>query len=133
MKHIIYKDLNLMINEDLNTVELIIDDQKVNEDETYINFIILLVEYAEHNKHQFVLLNKLNSDFKLRKELFDFTKMNIFKRIENAGVKNFIMIVKETVYDKIYKNISNEIPFMKSFKSREDAYKWIEDKKEIVE
>jgi hypothetical protein len=126
MKHIIkYKSLELIKDEELKSIEFIANDQILESFQDYINSMTLIEEYADIERPDYILLNKLNTEFALTKDLFNYTKEVLFHQLGSWGVKKILIIVKEVYYEKIYKDIENLEPLMKGFKTQQEAYDWI--------
>jgi len=123
-----YKGQEIYFDYNKNLVEFIVDDLKLNDLESYVFFITILVEYCEINKPDYVVINKENSDFALSPEMHDYTRRVIFSSLKSFSVKNLIMLVKSVYYDKIYRHLNPESDFLIGFASREEMYEWIKKK-----
>ena len=128
---IIYKGLEFQINKQLNYLELFVDDKNFIDSESYIIPISIMVEYAVYIRPEYLIINKLNSDFKLAKELFGFTINRIFQQLKDIGIKRVLMIVNEDSYNNHYHNIEKIEPYMQGFKSKEDSEQWILERKAL--
>jgi len=133
MKQIItYKTIKLIRDDEIKTIEFIADDKNLKEIEHYINSMTLIAEYTESERPDFIILNKLNSEFALTKDLFNYTREIIFHQLKSFGVKKLLLVVKEIYYEKIYREIESIEPFMKGFKTAEDAYIWINENRHLI-
>ena len=119
-----YKNLDIFIQSDLKTIEVLVQDNNLNNTESYISFITLIVEYTEKFEPDFVIINKLHSNFILNKVMFTYTKEFVFNQLKSFGTKGVIMLVKEEYYQKFYANINLD-PFLYVFRNRENAYNWV--------
>lgn len=124
-EHILYKTLPLKIDTALGTVEFVADKTNLESNESYINSISLLVEYIETARPEYVVYNKLNSEYRLPISLMDYTRHVIFEEFRKNGVKKVLVIVPKQVFEERYETIEQINPFMKGFTSTADAYQWV--------
>lgn len=124
-KPVEYKGLRLRRNEDLNYLELIIDEKNFHDQYSYIISISVMAEYCEYVRPDFVVINKLESDFQLSRNTQQFTKEKIFNVLKSCGVKKVVMLGKESLYQSRYKTIETKNPFMIGFRSVEEMEQWM--------
>ncbi len=124
-KDIIYKNLCFKINSEFNYLEVIIDDINFSDQESYIASVSVMLEYALSVRPYFIILNKLNSQFKISPVLYSFTTKNIIDPLKSSGVRKIICMASEEEYQNHYKDIEMMEPFIKGVTSKVEAIKWI--------
>lgn len=124
-KDITYKNLYFKFHSGYQYLEILIDDQNFSDMKTYVTSISVLLEYALTVRPRYILVNKLETDFEVGKELYQFTKKNIFAPLIGEGVQKFICLVKAAAYHELYKDIERNEPFVKGFTSKQEAIQWI--------
>ncbi len=120
-----YKNIDLVKDEECNSIEFIANKQTLKNVESYINIITLIAEYAEIKSPEFIVFNKSNTSYELSAEIMNYTKSIIFTQLKTWGIKKVLMVVKESAYIKKYHNIEKKEPFIKSFISVDEAYEWM--------
>lgn len=122
-----FKSIDILVNNTFETIEIIFDNESLNqtEMEAYIHYMTILVEYSELFKPKYIILDKLNSNFKLTPVLFNFTKQIIFKQLRICRIKKLILVVNKELYEHYYKSINKKESFMIGFDNKEDVYEWI--------
>lgn len=129
-KELRYKNLELIYDEDLRSAEFLIVDADLVTLDSYVNFISLVAEYAVLKNPDYIIFNKLNSDYELAKSTIAFTKDIIFAQLKSYGIRKILMVVKEDQFETMYKQIESKNSFMKGFLTLEDAYDWIKAERE---
>ena len=124
-KDITYKNLCFKINSEFNFLEVIIDDINFSDQESYIASVSVMLEYALSVRPYFIILNKLNSQFKISPVLYSFTTKNIIDPLKSSGVRKIICMASEEEYQNHYKDIEIMEPFIKGMTSKAEAIKWI--------
>jgi hypothetical protein len=121
---IFYKNLHLKLNTELESLEILIDDQNFSNQETYITSVSILLECALTIHPQYIIVNKLNSKFEIILGLYSFTQKNIIAPLKSDGIRKMIFLIKEEDLER-YKKLEIMEPFIKGLMSKEDAIKWI--------
>lgn len=129
---IIYKNLYFKINEEYNSLELLIDDKNFTDQVSYIASVSVMLEYALTLHPTYIVLNKLDSEFEIIPELFPFTQRNIITPLKYDGVKKIICLVSEDVYQRRYVEIEKMEPFIKGVTSRAEAIDWMAKNKKYA-
>ena len=124
-KDITYNNLSFKINSEFEYLEVMIDDINFSDQKSYIHSVSNLLEFALATNPRYVILNKLNSKFKVKPELYSFTINNILNPLKSNGVKKIIIISNEPELKNHYTNIEIMEPFIKAFPSKTEAIKWI--------
>jgi hypothetical protein len=124
-KDITYKSLSFKINSEFNYLEVLIDEINFSDQESYIHSVSILLEFALATNPHYLILNKLNSKFKIKPELYSFTGKNILNPLKSNGVKKIICIATEEELQNHYKKIEIEEPFIKALPSKAEVIKWI--------
>jgi len=124
-KDITYKNLSFKINSEFEYLEVLIDDINFSDQKSYIASVSILLEYASVIYPRYLILNKLNSKFRIIPDLYSFTRKNILDPLKSNGVKKIICLSTETEYQDHLKNIEIIEPFLKAFPSKAEAIKWI--------
>jgi len=124
-KDITYKNLSLKINSEFNYLEVLIDDINFSNQETFITSVSAMLEYALSIHPKYIILNKLDSKFEIKPELYSFTRKNIITPLKFDGLKKIICLVTKVDYEQRYKAIENVEPFIKGLMTKTDAIKWI--------
>jgi hypothetical protein len=124
-KDISYKNLDFKINSELNCLEVLIDDINFSDQKSYIYSVSILLEFALTVNPRYLILNKLNSKFKIKPELYPFTSNNILNPLKNNGVKKIICMATEEEIQNHYKKIELEEPFIKALPSKDEVINWI--------
>jgi hypothetical protein len=124
-KDITYKNLSFKINPEFEHLEVLIDDINFSDQKSYIQSVSILLEYALAVSPRYLIINKLNSKFRIKPELYSFTSNNILNPLKSNGVKKIICIVTEEELQNHYKKIEIMEPFIKAFPSKTEAIKWI--------
>jgi hypothetical protein len=122
---ITYKNLCFKINSEFNYLEVIIDDINFSDQESYIASVSVMLEYALSVRPYFIILNKLNSQFKISPILYSFTSKNVIDPLKSSGVRKIICMASEEEYQNHYKDIEIMEPFIKGMTSKAEAIKWI--------
>lgn len=122
---ITYKNLCFKINSEYNYLEVVIDDINFSDQESYIASVSVMLEYALSVSPNFIILNKLNSQFKISPVLYSFTTKNIIDPLKSSGVRKIICLASEEEYQNHYKDIEIMEPFIKGMTSKAEAIKWI--------
>lgn len=120
-----YKGLTFCVNKELDYIELIVDKENFDNKEKYIYSMSYMLELLLHKLPSYLIINKLNSSFEIQKEMFNFTRNNIFQPLKSSGIKRFIFLVKEDEYNLRYKRIGDFEPDAIAFTSKENIEKWI--------
>jgi len=126
-KDITYKNLCFKINPEFDYLEVLIDDINFSDQKSYIASVSILLEYALTARPRYIILNKLNSDFKIIPELYSFTSKNIIDPLKSHGVKKIICMATEEEYENHYKQIEIVEPFIKGLTSKAEAIKWMSE------
>ena len=124
-KDIFYKNLCFKISSKFDYLEVLIDDINFSDQKTYIASVSVLLEYALAIYPRYVIINKLNSKFRIVPELYSFTQKNIIAPLKSNGVRKIIVLTDEG--GQRYKNIEKEEPFIKAFASKAEVIKWISE------
>ena len=126
-KEIHYRGINLLKNEELNYLEWIIDDTNTQDQTSYIITLGILTEYCEKTVPDYLVLNKLHSDYILPHNHRQFTDVHVFSILKSFGVRNFILLVNEKSEKYDFNTLVREIkdPYMIGFKSVEDMENWM--------
>lgn len=124
-KDITYKNLSFKINSEINCLEVLIDDINFSDQKSYIHSVSTLLEFALTINPRYLILNKLNSKFQIKPELYPFTSNNIINPLKSNGVKKVICIATEEELQNHYKKIEMEEPFIKAFPSKAEVINWI--------
>jgi hypothetical protein len=124
-KDISYKNLDFKINSELNCLEVLIDDINFSDQKSYIYSVSILLEFALTVNPRYLILNKLNSKFKIKPELYPFTSNNIINPLKSNGVKKIICMATEEELQTHYKKIELEEPFIKALPSKAEVINWI--------
>lgn len=124
-KDITYKNLHFKINSEFEYLEILIDDINFSDQKSYIHSVSILLEFALAINPRYLILNKLNSKFKIKPELYPFTSKNILDPLKSNGVKRVICIATEEELQNHYKKIEIEEPFIKALPSKAEVIKWI--------
>ena len=119
-----YKNLHFKLNTELESLEILIDDQNFSNQETYITSVSILLECALTIHPQYIIVNKLNSKFEIILGLYSFTQKNIIAPLKSDGIRKMIFLIKEEDLER-YKKLEIMEPFIKGLMSKEDAIKWI--------
>jgi len=122
-----YKNLEIKHNQQLNYIEVLIDDDNFSNQKTYISSVSILLEFALTIHPRFIVLNKLNSPFKIAKELYSFTGRNIIDPLKNDGVKKIICLATNEEVQNHYRQVEIIEPFIKGFTSKEEALLWMSE------
>ena len=126
-KDIFYKNLCCKLNSEFESLEVLIDDTNFSNQETYIASVSAMLEYALTRHPKYIILNKLDSKFEVKPELYSFTRKNIIAPLKSDGLKKIICLVKNEEYERRYKDIEILEPFIKALPSRAEALKWISE------
>lgn len=124
-KDIFYKNLCFKISSKFDYIEVLIDDINFSDQKTYIASVSVLLEYALAIYPRYVIINKLNSKFRIVPELYSFTQKNIIAPLKSNGVRKIIVLTDEG--GQRYKDIEKEEPFIKAFASKAEVIKWISE------
>ena len=124
-KDISYKNLYFKISSKFDYLEVLIDDINFSDQKTYIASVSVLLEYALAIYPRYVIINKLNSKFRIVPELYSFTQKNIIAPLKSNGVRKIIVLTDEG--GERYKDIEKEEPFIKAFASKAEVIKWISE------
>ncbi len=76
-KDISYKNLYFKISSKFDYLEVLIDDINFSDQKTYIASVSVILEYALAAYPRYIIINKLNSKFRIIPELYSFTQKNI--------------------------------------------------------
>ena len=126
-KDITYKNLSFKINPEFDYLEVLIDDINFSNQKSYIASVSILLEYALAVYPRYLILNKLNSKFKIVPELYSFTNKNIINPLKSSGIRKIICLASEEEYQSHYKQIEILEPFIKGFTSKVDIVRWISE------
>jgi len=124
-KDITFKNLCFKIDSEFDYLEVIIDDVNFSNQETYITSVSVMLEYALSLHPEYIIINKLDSRFEIKPELYSFTNKNIIAPLRSDGLKKIICLVTKDEYERRYKDIEIMEPFIKGITSKTDAIKWI--------
>lgn len=124
-ENIAYKNLCLKLNFEFDYLEVLIDDTNFSNQETYIASVSAMLEYALTRHPKYIILNKLDSKFEIKPELYSFTRKNIIAPLKSDGLKKIICLVKNEEYEPRYKEIELIEPIIKALPSKAEAIKWI--------
>jgi hypothetical protein len=84
-----------------------------------------MLEYALSIHPKYLILNKLDSKFEIKPELYSFTRKNIITPLKFDGLKKIICLVTQKEYKKRYKAIEIMEPFIKGITNKAEAINWI--------
>lgn len=126
-KDITYKNLQFKRNSEFDYLEVLIDDVNFSNQQSYISSVSILLEYALTVQPRYIILNKLNSKFKIIPELYPFTFKNIIEPLKSNGVRKILCLASEEECQKHYKGIEILEPFIKALASRADSIKWLSE------
>lgn len=124
-KDISYKNLYFKISSKFDYLEVLIDEINFSDQKTYITSVSVFLEYALAVSPRYVIINKLNSKFRIVPELYSFTQKNIITPLKSNGVRKIICLTSE--YEQRYKDIEKAEPFIKTFRTKTEAIKWISE------
>lgn len=124
-KDITYNNLSFRINSEFEYLEVLIDDINFSDQKSYIHSVSNLLEFALDVNTRYLILNVLNSKFRIKPELYSFTSKNILDPLKSNGVKKIICIATEEEFETHYKKIELIEPFIKALPSKAEAIKWI--------
>ena len=124
-KDISYKNLYFKISSKFDYLEVLIDDINFSDQKTYIASVSVFLEYALAIYPRYVIINKLNSKFRIVPELYSFTQKNIIAPLKSNGVRKIIVLTDEG--GQRYKDIEKEESFIKAFRSKAEVTKWISE------
>jgi len=124
-KDISYKNLYLKISSKFDYLEVLIDVINFSDQKTYIASVSVFLEYALATYPRYVIINKLNSKFRIAPELYSFTQKNIIAPLKSNGVRKIIVLADEG--GQRYKDIEKAEPFIKAFRSKAEVIKWISE------
>jgi len=124
-KDISYKNLFFKINSKFDYLEVLIDDINFSDQKTYIASVSVFLEYALAIYPRYVIINKLNSKFRIVPELYSFTQKNIIAPLKSNGVRKIIVLTDEG--GQRYEDIEKEEPFIKAFRLKAEGIKWISE------
>lgn len=125
IKNIVYKNLCLKLNFEFDCLEVLIDDINFSDQETYIVSVSAMLEYALSIHPKYLILNKLDSRFEIKPELYSFTRKNIIAPLKSDGLRKIICLVTKEEYERRYKDIEILEPFIKGLTSNAEAINWI--------
>jgi len=120
-----YKNQSFRRNEELDYLELIIDGNTFHDDISFILSITIMSEYCEKINPKYVIVNRLKSDFIITSTLRQFVREDIFGILKSSGVKNYILLVKESVYEVTVNNTNQYRSYIRCFTSIEDMEDWM--------
>jgi hypothetical protein len=120
-----YKDLKFRRNLQFNYLELIMDNENFSDKPNYVKSISNTVEYAISVHPDYLVMNKLETNFRLTEDLFEFTMKTLFSQLKESGIKRIVMLVDETLYNMHYTDIEKVDSYMVAFKTIEDMEGWI--------
>ncbi len=126
-KDITYKNLYFKLNSEFDYLEVLIDDINFSNQKSYIASVSILLEYALAVYPRYLILNKLNSKFRIIPELYSFTNKNIINPLKSSGIRKIICLASEEEYQNHYKQIEILEPFIKGFTSKNDIIRWISE------
>lgn len=126
-KDIIYKNLCFKLNSELNYLEVLIDDDNFSDQKSYVASVSILLEYVLAVYPRYLILNKLNSKFKIIPELYSFTSKNIIDPLKAIDVKKILCLATEEECQNHYKQIEITEPFVKGITSKAEAIKWMSE------
>jgi len=124
-KDFTFKNLFFKFNFKHNYLEVLIDDLNFSNQESYIDSVSAMLEYALSVRPDFIILNKLNSQFQIAPVLYSFTSKNIIDPLKSSGVRKIICLASDDEYQNHYKDIEIMEPFINGMTSKADAIKWI--------
>ncbi len=122
-KDITYKNLRFKICSEFEYLEVLIDDINFSDQKSYITSVSIFLEYALAIYPQYIIVNRLNSKFRIKPELYLFTKKNIIAPLKSNGIRKIIILSSDD--EQRYKDIEITEPFIKPFRSKAEAIKWI--------
>ena len=124
-KDIFFKNLYFKISSKFDYLEVLIDDINFSDQKTYIASVSVILEYALAVYPRYVIINKLNSKFRIIPELYPFTQRNIIAPLKSNGVRKIIVLTNEG--GQRYEEIGKAEPFIKAFQSKAEVIKWISE------
>ena len=124
-KDISFKNLYFKISSKFDYLEVLIDDINFSDQKTYIASVSVILEYALVAYPRYVIINRLNSKFRIIPELYSFTQKNIIAPLKSNGVRKIIVLTNEGV--QRYEDIEKTEPFIKAFQSKAEVIKWISE------
>ena len=124
-----YKNQSFRRNEELDYLEVIIDENTFHDDISFILSITIMTEYCEIICPKYVIINRLNSDFLITSTLRQFVREYIFGILKSSGVKKYILLVKESVYEITVNNTNQYLSYILCFTSIEDMENWMRQHK----
>lgn len=119
-ENVIYKH-----HEKTNTLEHIVTDDIINDEQSYILTIVKLAELIEYIKPKYLIINKLDSTYEITPDLISYTIKNVFNYIYKSGTKNIIFLVKKENYNEHYSNIRFFCKYLRAFTSFEKIEEWM--------
>ena len=122
-KDITYKNLHFKICFEFKYLEVLIDDINFSDQKSYIASVSIFLEYALAVYPRYIIVNRLNSKFRIKPELYSFTHKNIIAPLKSNGIRKIIILSSDD--EQRYKEIEVREPFIKPFRSKADAIKWI--------
>lgn len=87
----------------------------------------MVIELCENMRPSYLLFNKLNTDFDIGEDMFDYTRKVVFGSFKKIGIRKLLMVTKSDQYEDRYKYIENKNPFMKGFNDMESAIFWVKN------
>ena len=124
-KDIFYKNLCLKICSKFDYLDVLIDDVNFSDPKSYIASVSIFLEYALAVCPRYIIVNKLNSKFRIIPELYSFTQKNIITPLKSNGVRKIIIMTSDD--EQRYKDIEKAEPFIKTFRTKAEAIKWISE------
>ena len=124
-KDISFKNLYFKISSKFDYLEVLIDDINFSDQRTYIASVSVILEYALVAYPRYVIINRLNSKFRIIPELYSFTQRNIIAPLKSNGVRKIIVLTNEG--GQRYEDIEKTEPFIKAFQSKAEVIKWISE------
>jgi len=110
---IVYKNLTLRINEELNYLEVIIDNLNFSNQENYISSVSRMLEFALQLHPRYIILNREDNKFIIASRLFPFTTKSIINPLKHDSIKKIICIGSEEEFELRYREIEKTEPFIK--------------------
>lgn len=126
-KDITYKNLCFKINPEFDYLEVLVDNINFCDQKSYIASVSILLEFALTVHPRYIFLNKLESEFKIIPELYQFTSKNIIDPLKTDGVRKIICLASEEECQTHYREIEQINPFIKGFASKAEALRWISE------
>ena len=120
-----YKGLRYRQNKSLRYLEVIIDNDTLSNNENYVFAISNVAEFTIYIRPMYLVINLLNSSFRINKDLIGFTKNNILRPLHEYNVQKVIFLVDDSVYNENYFEIKEKDPLYTMFKNVDDMNKWI--------